>query len=411
MNLRFLTFRWRPVLVIVSLFGLLLGAWSVEWVNNDSGYLMLAYGQYSVETNLLIGFAVLLVVAFVVYGGVQIAVWLAGVGQRQRKRANKQLSKAASALVMNDFKQAEQVLLQAASRLPKPMGPLMLAAYCAQEQGEFDRRDSHLMDMAARVPRRKVEIELARARLAFVAKDWESCIALLETMTLKGRHPGSRIRSQLLAESYANMGDYERALQELIASDKHRWLDDGALSQLKVQWLVAWLKQQCSRTVAEGEGKKEQLAKVKRLLKSFSDAERLDVSLVVALAEFYVHTGDSGRANELVWDGLKQQFAIEWIQAYRHLPSESPRLRLERALTLSKRHEDYPEVLALLGQAYLDASDHTRAKDALERSLELAFDPIVIKQLANCLVGLGDVEGAVALWQHPMWSKNTGAPN
>ncbi|MCG7870093.1 MAG: heme biosynthesis protein HemY, partial [Candidatus Thiodiazotropha taylori] len=136
--------------ILIAAFIALFGAVVLSlWVKQDNGYVLIGYGQWTVEGSLAL-FVLAAVALFVVlYMIIRSAIHLWSMplriaGWRQRRRvlkAQQALTRGLVELAEGRWKVAERHLTRFATQSETPLLNYLAAARAAQLQGEHERRD------------------------------------------------------------------------------------------------------------------------------------------------------------------------------------------------------------------------------------------------------------------------------
>ena len=167
--------KWLLVLLL-----LLIAAALAPMFKNDPGHVLINFGDWTVETSVLvmaIGFLVLwLLVQFLMW------TWRAPVIAARRMReqsALKQLEKGLLALTEGDWSAAEKVLEKSASVQGKNTAHYLAAAQAADGQDAHDRREYYLEQADSGGSRKRFLVELTRARMLIENKHFAEAVPIL----------------------------------------------------------------------------------------------------------------------------------------------------------------------------------------------------------------------------------------
>ena len=135
----------RSFLLILILALLLLASALAPLLKSDPGHVLINFGDWTIETSVL----VLAVTLLVLWFAVQLAVWfwrmpVETARKMREQRAFKQLEKGLLALTEGDWKAAEKALEKSASTQGRTTAHYLAAAQAADSQDAHDRREYYL---------------------------------------------------------------------------------------------------------------------------------------------------------------------------------------------------------------------------------------------------------------------------
>ena len=180
----------RRFLILLSLL-LLIGAWVGQAMMEDSGYVLIAYQQVSIETSLW----VLVIAAVLLF---TIIHWLFNLMSNWRspaekwrrwseargdKKAGSKANQALEAELEGDVWKARRLFIQAAELSRTPTLFYLEAARCAAEQG--DEKESHriLIKAAKESPESELRLQLEQVRFDVKSGHYERASELIGTLT------------------------------------------------------------------------------------------------------------------------------------------------------------------------------------------------------------------------------------
>lgn len=232
--------------LIIVLAGLCLSPWLV----GNTGYVYIAAGDYQVETSLVFGMLIMLVV----FGLVQLIEWLLiklltiAFNSRllperwRRNAARKNTLTGALALAAEDWQLAETAMAKGAQKGELPALNLLAAARAAQHQQNYEQRDSYL-EQAEAFPQAQQAVRTSRVRYLMQQQAWELAAQELEKL-----HPGPRSSKPVLKlalELYRHQEDWGNLTKLLPILHKKQIVEQNELSQLTRTMHIRRLSQAC----------------------------------------------------------------------------------------------------------------------------------------------------------------------
>ena len=195
-------------ILVLILLALALGAYAAYALRLDSGYVLLSYREWVLETS-LIGFAIAVAaLIFVLVYGTRLllgAIHLpetirSALARRRSRRADQGFVDGLKLLLAGDAKKAEVALVRRAADHPAPELNYLFAARAAQQAGVLERRD-HYLSLARVQADNSAAVVLMEAELLATAGERPAAIERLQQ--LRGARPRHAATGALLAEYLA----------------------------------------------------------------------------------------------------------------------------------------------------------------------------------------------------------------
>ena len=226
------------LLLILAL--LLLASALAPYFKSDPGHVLINFGDWTIETSVLVLALALLVLWFLV----QFAVWLwrmpvETARKMSEQRAFKQLEKGLLALTEGDWRAAEKALEKSASTQGRTTAQYLAAAKAADSQDAHDRREYYLEQADSGGSKKRFLVELTRARMLLANGSRATALPILQDLYKRRRkHPQVL---EVLSRCYRELGLWEPLLKLLPAMKKAGLLDEPRVEELKQQAAVAAL--------------------------------------------------------------------------------------------------------------------------------------------------------------------------
>lgn len=374
------------------LLGLLVVAVGVGLVaHNDPGYVLINYGQWSVESSLTLLVVVVVVGFLLLYGGIRLFVATYALPRRLRQwrrerralRAQHATVRGMTLLAEGQWQKAERELTRRADKCEAPLLNYLAAARAAQQQDEEARRD-HYLSMAHSVASgAELAIGVTQAELQMVSGQLEQALATV--MHLRSVAPKNAHVLQLLQQLYERLGSWNDLLALLPELRKRKVLEDGAADQLERHAFGVLL------TGAQQEGKLDQLhALWERVPRTLRQQPALLGLYVQGLS--VLKNGDE--AEELLREAIRREWDAELVRLYGLVEGKNAVQQLTTAEEWLKRHERHPLLLLTLGRLAVRAELWGKARSYLEASVGMEARPETYRVLAELLERLGEEETA-----------------
>lgn len=328
--------------------GLIVGPTLVQ----NKGYVMVALGDYTVETS-VVGAVLVLVL---VLAGLQLLEWvvikllgLAGntltLPRRWRRRkARENTLTGILALAEQDWHKAENAMVKGAKAGEQPVLNYLAAARAAHHRGDFQASESYL-DKAESLPGAATTVQITRIRYQLDHGELEAAQVGFDALPSRVRNKPQVLK--LAQDLYRKQEDWPALTRLLPALSKHKILAEDELAQLPVTIEAGGLRTSTDLTALE--------QRWKGLSRRLKGTDEVFAAYALALGEF----GESGKARKLILQRLDKQ-----------VPQ--------------------PELLALLPRVAGDATE------SLMSILERRYPESDSVALMDCRADLGE---KIQLWQ------------
>lgn len=397
-------------LFALILVALLLGVGVVAIIETDPGYLLLAYGDYTLESSLWVGLVLLVLLVLVLYGLFALVRRLLGGGQslagwwgaRRVRKASHLTRRGVINFSQGNWARARRELLRAADGSDLPLVNYLLAAQSSARLGEMDKMQEYLLAATDTGAGAAVAVDLARAEMLLQAGHYRQALGvLLPLRENAARHPRALL---LLQRAYAGVEDWQALAELLPALKKHNLLPAAEQEALEHQ-LYGRLLQQA------GEGGRgadvDGLCAVWHKLPTESHRDPALVRLFVAqLVDMKAHA----LAEKTILQALKHDWDTELVRLYGHVQSPNPRQQLARAEGWLEAHPRDAQLLLCLGR--LSARDKLwgKAREYYESSYRLQRSPETCAELGRLLAALGESNVASAYFREGLLMRENTLP-
>ncbi|HOB60784.1 MAG TPA: heme biosynthesis HemY N-terminal domain-containing protein [Candidatus Competibacteraceae bacterium] len=373
--------------IIVTLF---VSVWMALSLRQDPGYAMLSIGQWTIETSLTF-FVIFLAFMFgVFYAGVRLAIrlWetpgqtLRANRRRLQRKARRLFNLGVRQLAAGQWAAAEKTLIKSAEYSEHPASHYLNAARAAHHLSEVAwRRDLHLRKAEDAPDADQLTIQLARAE--FLLDDHQAIQArpILESLhTLNPRHPGVLL---WLARTYQQLQTWEPLQQLLPELQKQKALGPEPLAALQKQTYLALVE------IAVASGSLDKLRALWRQAPTTlrEEDEELLVAYATALCDFQAIDD----AEALLREAIDRRWSSKLVVGYGMLGRGNAAAQLAVAEGWLAKHGDDAYLLLTLGRLAKRCQQDAKARDYLERSIQLMPMPDAYQELGELLVSLHEL--------------------
>ncbi|HSW12985.1 MAG TPA: heme biosynthesis HemY N-terminal domain-containing protein [Solimonas sp.] len=367
--------------LLFAVIALALGSTVAFFLRADTGYVLLSYGAWVLETSLFGLTAALFVGLFGLYYGFQLIVAGAGLPARVRAAMQRRRSDLARdsfetgllRLMEGHWRQAELELVRRAADHHASHLNYLAAARAAQKLGAADRREHYLRlalqggELEARFASLLTQAELQRERGDYL-------LARNSALQLREQDPRHPYPVELLAECHAALGDWERLLSLLAQPEAGTALSPERLRQLRMQAMREQLQAA------------QQAANLDRLHTVWEHGDRAlreDPSLLRLYARGLVRLNAEAEALALISATLNRRWDAELMRLYGGMHAADALGQLATLEQWIGRYGEYPEVKLAAGQVCLRNKLWGKARSYLDAAIREAPTPAAYLELAR----------------------------
>ncbi|MGV6807515.1 MAG: heme biosynthesis HemY N-terminal domain-containing protein [bacterium] len=383
----------RTLLILLGV--ALIGAIVVWVMTNDSGYLLIAVGHYSLEMSLWAAL-LFLVILWLVVKVIRVVVQSVKTGGKNLASADwfdragasrRQMGRGLIQFLEGRWAPAKKNLESSADHSDMPVLNLLAAATAAFEMGERAEAD-RLLENAANQSGQDLAVDLVRARLMVRQKQFAQAIAVLEKLLRK--HPENQSVLSMLAESYQGNGDWQRL--ESLYPDMRRLKvsDKSEMTELQNQSAMALLKEYAARA-AEEKGEKAR-DRFRDYWNELPASARKDSRVLKTYLHGLCTIGDGVKAESLLTKAINKDWDDELVRLYGIIESADSARQLVIAEGWLKDRPGNRELIIALARICQKNDLWGKARDYLERALSLGESADVYLDLAQVSARLGDNE-------------------
>ncbi len=391
-------------LFAIALVALLLGVGIVAIIETDPGYLLMAYGNYTLEASLWVGALLLLLFVLLVFlllrllyrvfsGQRSLVSWL---GARKSQKALRLSTRGLISFIEGNWQVARRQLVQGASHSEAPLLNYLLAARSSAQLQDNDKVHEYLRAAAETEPGAAMAVEITLAELKLQAGEYHQAIAALDHSTRNpGRHP---YVLSLLRRAHEGLQDWDKLLELLPQLHKHKLLSTEDFQQLERDVHLHCLGD-ASANLAQLQGNWK---KVPRYLQE-------NAAFVAEYARRLIALAEHGAAEKLILRALKQEWQASLVRLYGYVEADSAK-QLVRAEGWLKEHPDDPQLLLCLGR--LSARDELwgKARDYFESAYRQEKNGEVCAELGRLLDALGEPTVAAAYYREGLLLQENSLP-
>jgi HemY protein len=386
-------------LFIIILIALLAGVAVVALIETDPGYVLLAYGNYTLESSLWVGLLVLALFTFVVYfllrlvrkilsGQNFLAGWL---GNRQSRKSSRLTNQGLFSFIEGSWSRSRRQLLGGVKGNNSPALNYLGAARASHALNEPDKAREYLEAARNAQSGADVVVELTQAQMHLRSGEYKQALSVLEKSRGSiAKHPHVL---ELMYKAYSGLGDWSELSKLLPEMKKHKTLEDDELQKLERKIYASLLKDSAS-VVSDNKAAQlqAQWQKLPAKLKKDQEFSRAYVALLV-------QCGDVDSAEKIILRSLKKEWDPQLVRQYGLMKSANAGKQLTQAESWLAAHDGDTELLLCLGRLCARDSLWGKARDYFEACYRLQHSAEICAELGRLLYGMGEEKVSAAYFR------------
>lgn len=377
-------------LLLGAFLALLIAVMVTLWVKHDNGYVLIGYGQWSVEGSLALFTLMDLLFFIVLYLSLRVVSRLWQMPERvaewrrkrRTQRAQRSLTRGLVELAEGRWKVAERHLTRHADLSETPLLNYLAAARAAQLQGEHGRRDDYLHLAHESMPSADVAVGLTQAELQLAHQQYEQALATL--MHVRSLSPKHNYVLKLLKKLYENLGEWQKLEEILPDLRRRKVISDKEIQALERQVYRERLKQES--------GAVENLV---RYWQTIPKELRQDQAMLFEYSQMMLEIGAGPRVEPLIAGSLGRSWHSDLVTLYGRIELNDPSHQLAVAEGWLKYHPEDAALLLTLARLALKNKLWGKARSYLEAGIAISPSPESYRQLGLLLEQLGEPDKAM----------------
>lgn len=350
--------------ILLALVVLLIAIGFGYLIHQDSGYVLIAYHGWTLETGLWIGLLLLVVALLLLYLIFKILAGIFTLDRRIRNYLKKRNEHKTLEYLENGYQwlaegngaKAEEKLVKAATNERISWVSMLGAANAAQLQHAIDRRDEYLNRALAKAPKSELAVKLYQAELQIKDHQWQPAL-----MTLENLHENSPHHPQinkLLCQIYLALNDWRQLSLLLPNLNKSGALLDDEYEAIEENTFLGLIRES------------SYIKDTQALWNTLSKSQTRDPHLVHAYANQLIKFGQGSLALPIIERALKDNWSTDLIHVYGIISNHHNAHQLTVVEAWLKTHPQDPELLLCAGRLCIREQFWGKAKHYLDSSLQ-----------------------------------------
>ena len=382
-------------ILIISAITLLLGVWLAQVLREDTGYVLVGMGQWTVEMSFVL-FSILAVLS--IFAGHYLIRTFSGIThspkhiknwrhKTQEKKATKSLSKGLLAQGEGQWHKAERALVSKAEKSQDPIINYLEAAKAATAQGATERADRYLRIAQSAAPKKDISVDLTRIELMLGNKDTDKALTALTE--LRSRQPKNTRILSLLAETYKQQRNWGKLAQLLPEIEKRHALELDTYLQLEQLTF-----EELFNAAIDAAKKSKDSKDINQVWALLPKKLQNNNQFIFQYCNALIQLGESSVTETMLRQAIEKEWQPKLVLLYGLLKDVNYSKQLEQAERWLNAHKDDEVLLLTLGRLSAKKQLWGKARSYLETSINLKPKPETYYALATLLEGINEKEKA-----------------
>ncbi len=354
-------------LLIVVAIALALGAALIWAADFEPGFVLLQYGNWSLETSLVVFSAAFILILAAAYTTLRSLVLVKQSPSRlsawkethRHKRASRDLTRGLITLEEGRWAEAERILIRHVANSETPLLHYLAAARAAQKQRAPDRRDNYLRLAHETTEGADIAVGVVQAELQLSAGQKEQALATLQHLReMAPKHP---YVLQLLQTLYQDMDQWQEVQSVLPDLRKRHVLENSEVQALSQDASVGQLEAALLR---------QDWSKMAQVWNNAPTRTRQTEAMLKPYINGLIKQGKHDEALALIEHFMRKDWSDALVYQYGLMAQGEPLKRLATAEKWLKTHKENPWLLLTLGRLAKANELWTKAEEYLHASIQ-----------------------------------------
>jgi len=396
-------------LFVLVLIALLAGVAVVALIETDPGYVLIAYGNYTLESSVWVGLLLLLLFTGLVYlslrlfrklmsGQSSLVSWLGG---RKSRKAARLTTQGLISFIEGNWSKSRRQLLSGAKGNDAPLLNYLTAARASYRLNDLDKMRDYLGAAEDSEAQAGIAVELTQAEMKLHAGQYEQALAtLVRARRNAGKHP---YVLDLLRKAYFGLNDWANLAELLPEMKKYKILPDDELLELERTVYLQLLETSISddNAVAELHAQWQKLP---------ADL-RKDKGMGRSYVKLLIENGASDGAEKVILRFLKKDWDAGFVRLYGLLESSNAARQLTQAERWLASHDRDAQLFLCLGRLSARDSLWGKSRDYFEASYRLERSAEICAELGRLLYGMGEEKVGAAYFREGLLLCESALPD
>ena len=380
-------------LFVIALLALLAGVGFVALIETEPGYLLIAYGGYTIESSFWVGMVLIATALLLLYTGLRFVARLLGspgqimhwAGARRLRQAARLSTRGVINFTQGNWSRARRQLLRGARFGESPLLNYLLAARASYRLGEPEAMRRYLTQAAGSERAARIAVDLTQAELQLHARQYEQALATLKrAQKHRGKHP---FVLHLLCQAYQGLGDLEALAALLPELRKRRIAGAVELDELEARVYRDLLE----KAAVQGDA-----TTLQALWKTYPARLQGEEAVQFRYLEALLACDEIAMLEKEIVKRLKKQWQPRLLGLYGRIPRQGAQKQMAVAEGWLKERAKDPDLLLCIARLAMAERQWGKAREYLERSQAARPSEEVCLELGRLLMAAGEHTAAAA---------------
>jgi HemY protein len=367
-----------------------------SFLKNDPGLFVFNYAGYTVQMSFALFVVMMLLTVLLLYFLISTLFGIYKTPKnyrqwnkhRQAKQSERNITQGLSFLIQGEWKKAEKIFIKGANISSQPMLNYLFAAKAAQQLGNIDRRDQHLLMAQEYNDDESLMVGLTQAELQLEQKQTDQAYAtLIHTNT---NTKGQAQAKKLMLQASIELKEWSKVIEILNEIDAKKLMPKDVIHAKRLEAYAGSLIE-----AALSPTKDELCVAWKQIARKLQN----EIYLIDVYVTERIRFPNTGDCEEILRKSLKKVWDGNLIRLYGLVEGVDSVKQYAFAEKLINSHARDPVLLLTLGRLSLRSKDLEKARTYFEECLEIKPNAEVYKELAVLLERQGDQTTAAIYFQ------------
>jgi HemY protein len=388
----------KKLVILIAGF-LLVGLFFGYLVSLDSGYVLLSWTNYTLETSFWffnIMLAAFFISAYLVLRFVLLLIgsdWRLNEWRKQRRsvRGQRQTTRGFLSLAQGQWQTAERQLTQAAALGDNPLINYLGAARAAYEKGDMDKSDHWLKEATSSTKGAELAVAITQIQLLISRGQTEQALAVV--LRLRKKSPKHKHLLKMHIKVLRELEDWV-GLKELLPTVRKlaRLIPQDKLKELEEKVVIQLMQRAVKSTVSSASVGQANI--IKEIYDDAPRAVRLSVDVLACYIGLLLQLDQPSQAEHALRAALASVWHNDLISLYGRVNAPDFQRQLLFAEQQLQERTNDPVLLLALGRIANRAGKKAKAQEYLEAAAKIKALPEVHTELGNLLTQQGKFESA-----------------
>ncbi|HAZ80176.1 MAG TPA: hypothetical protein DCX08_09600 [Porticoccaceae bacterium] len=383
-------------LLILLVGSLLAGAFSLWFLQQESGYILFSFNQTTVEMTIWVGL-------FLYFLSTSVIIWLfltgkwllAAGGFKQwwvRRDSQRYVNKTMQGLVLfadEDWQKATDILADSALKSTMPDVNLLFAAKAAAENHQLQKAEELLIRLKTDYPNANLLVDKTFAQMLVRERKYDQALDILQPLNIKKPSDSGVLR--LLVEIYSVTENWSKLKNLLADVRRFKAINKIDLDALELEVYIKFFQK---FQLTAGFTDQEQRDQIGDLWELIPRKLRVNTDLLCAYFDVLQQVNEQDKLADLLCKSIANQWNIELVRRLGEITTKIPEKYLMTVEKWILHHPQDAILLTTAGNICCQLQFWGKAQSYFSSAMALQATPGLYLKLADVLTQMGDFMGS-----------------